>query len=190
MSSHHIVRENQEPALLIEDLFLIEEEDLGQLLEWSPTIVIENNMVDPLDARGYKFDIVFAQTQANQAQENLKVIPYIDSFLQSAIGYLIKHQYKAVNIITDQISLAHYQHYLDQINVVLLAKGVRYYFVPTGFTKWKTEGEQLNIDSQGEEITTEGLRKIGEDLYETVADGLFTLRFSKSKYILIGETIS
>ncbi|MGE8379571.1 MAG: hypothetical protein ACN6PN_14505, partial [Sphingobacterium sp.] len=67
MSSHHIVRENQEPALLIEDLFLIDEEDLGQLLEWSPTIVIENNMVDPLDARGYKFDIVFAQTQANQA---------------------------------------------------------------------------------------------------------------------------
>ncbi|MGE8293385.1 MAG: thiamine diphosphokinase, partial [Sphingobacterium sp.] len=83
MSSHHIVRENQEPALLIEDLFLIDEEDLGQLLEWSPTIVIENNMVDPLDARGYKFDIVFAQTQANQAQENLKVIPYIDNFLQS-----------------------------------------------------------------------------------------------------------
>ncbi|MGE8291197.1 MAG: hypothetical protein ACN6ON_05945, partial [Sphingobacterium sp.] len=96
----------------------------------------------------------------------------------------------AVNIITDQIGLAHYQHYLDLINVVLLAKGVRYYFVTTGFTKWKTGGEQLKIDSQSEEITTEGLRKIGEDLYETVADGLFTLRFSKSKYILIGETIS
>ncbi|WP_104384730.1 thiamine diphosphokinase [Sphingobacterium sp. HMA12] len=190
MSSHHIVRENQEPALLIEDLFLIDEEDLGQLLEWSPTIAIENNMVDPLDARGYKFDIVFAQSQTNYAQENLRVVSYIDSFLQSAIEYLIEHQYKAVNIITDQISLVHYQRYLDLINVVLLAQGMRYYFVTTGFTKWKMGGEQLKIDSQGEEITTEGLRKIGEDLYETVADGLFKLGFSKSKYILIGETIS
>lgn len=190
MSSHHIVRENQEPALLIEDLFLIGEEDLGQLLEWSPTIVIENNMVDPLDARGYKFDIVFAQTQVNQTQENLKVIPYIDNFLNSAIEYLVEHQYKAVNVVTDQISLARYQRYLDLINVVLLAQGMRYYFVTTGFTKWKAGGEQLKIDSQGEEITTEGLRKIGENLYETEEDGLFTLRFSKSKYILIGETIS
>ncbi|MFU1858278.1 thiamine diphosphokinase [Sphingobacterium sp. NGMCC 1.201703] len=190
MSSHHIVRENQEPALLIEDLFLIEEEDLGQLLEWSPTIAIENNLVEPLDARGYKFDIVFAKRLADPIQENSKVIPYRDNFLQSAIEYLIKHQYKAVNIITDQIDHTSYQPYLDQINIVLLARGTRYYFVTTGFTKWKMGGEQLRIDSQGEEITTAGLRKIGADLYETERDGLFKLEFSKSKYILIGETIS
>ncbi|QIH31412.1 thiamine diphosphokinase [Sphingobacterium sp. DR205] len=190
MSSHHIVRENQEPALLIEDLFLIEEEDLGQLLEWSPSIVIENNLVDQLDARGYKFDVVFAQNHIEPLQENLKVIPYRDNFLQSAIEYLVEHQYKAVNIITDQISLAHYQRYLDLINVVLLARGMRYYFVTTGFTKWKVGGEQLKIDSQGEEIVTEGLRKIDENLYETEKDGLFKLGFSESKYILIGETIA
>ena len=190
MSSHHIVRENQEPALLIEDLFLIDEEDLGQLVEWSPTIAIENDMLDPLNARGYKFDIVFSQTPADPVQENLKVIPYSNNFLRTAIEYLIEHDYKAVNIITDQISHADYHRYLDLINVVLLAKGMRYYFATTGFTKWKAGGEQLKIDSQNEEITTEGLRKIGDDLYEMEKEGLFKLGFSKSKYILIGETIS
>lgn len=190
MSSHHIVRENQEPALLIEDLFLIDEENLGQLLEWSPSIVIENNLVDQLAARRYKFDIVFAQNHIEPLQENLKVIPYRDNFLQSAIEYLVEHQYKAVNIITDQISLAHYQYYLDLINIVLLTQGMRYYFVRTGFTKWKAGGEQLKIDAQGEEITTEGLKKIGAGLYETEKDGLFKLGFSNSKYILIGETIA
>lgn len=190
MSSHHIVLENQEPALLIEDLFLIDEEDLGQLLEWSPTIAVENNMFDPLHARGYKLDIIFSQDQTDQVQENLKVIPYCDNFLQAAIEYLITYQYKAVNIITDQISLAHYYPYLEQINIVLLAKGMRYYFVTTGFTKWKMGGECVKIDAQEEEVVTEGLRKIGAGLYETERDGLFTLRFLKSKYILIGETIS
>lgn len=92
MSSHHIVRENQEPALLIEDLFLIDEEDLGQLLEWSPTIVIEAETIDLLDARGYKFDIVFTKKSINDSQENLKVISYDNDFLKTAIEYLIAHQ--------------------------------------------------------------------------------------------------
>ncbi|HAL52362.1 MAG TPA: thiamine diphosphokinase, partial [Sphingobacterium sp.] len=146
MSSHHIVRENQEPALLIEDLFLIDEEGLGQLLEWSPTIVIEAETIDLLDARGYKFDIVFTKKSINDSQENLKIISYDNDFLKTAIEYLIAHQYKAVNILTDQLDVAYYQPYLEQINIVLISIGVRYCFVTTCFTKWKPAGERIRIE--------------------------------------------
>jgi len=192
MSSHHIVRENQEPALLIEDLFLIDEEDLGQLLEWSPTIVIEERTMDLLDARGYKFDIVFTKNAIDASQENLKVISYDVAFLKAAIEYLIAHQYKAVNIVSDQLDLGYYRAYLEQINIVLFSKGFRYYFVKTGFTKWKAEGERILIVSadKDEDIKRTGLTKINEKEYEMENDGLFILEFSHVKYILIGEKIT
>ena len=192
MSSHHIVRENQEPALLIEDLFLIDGEDLGQLLEWSPTIIIEEGTMDLLDARGYKFDIVFTQNAINASQENLKVISYDVAFLKAAIEYLIAHQYKAVNIVSDQLDLGYYRAYLEQINIVLFSNGFRYYFVTTGFTKWKAEGERILIVSadKDEDIKYTGLTKINDKEYEMENDGLFTLEFSDVKYILIGEKIT
>ncbi|WP_313188508.1 thiamine diphosphokinase [Sphingobacterium siyangense] len=192
MSSHHIVRENQEPALLIEDLFLIDEENLGQLLEWSPTIVIEAETIDLLDARGYKFDIVFTKKSINDSQENLKVISYENDFLKTAIEYLIAHQYKAVNIVSDQLDLGYYRPYLEQINIVLFSKGIRYYFVTTGFTKWKPAGERIRIEGldADEKNTHEGLIKIGDNEYEMEKDGLFALKFSHVKYILIGEKIA
>ena len=39
MSSHHIVRERQEPALLITDVYSIDPELVGQLLEWSLSLI-------------------------------------------------------------------------------------------------------------------------------------------------------
>lgn len=192
MSSHHIVRENQEPALLIEDLSLIDEEDLGQLLEWSPTIVIEEETIDLLDARGYKFDIVFTKNSINGSQENLKVISYDIDFLKVAIEYLIAHHYKAVNIVTEQLDINYYSPYLEQINIVLFSKGIRYYYVTTGFTKWKPAGERIQIETAhvNEQIVHKGLIKINENEYELEKDGLFVLQFSQEKYILIGEKIA
>ncbi|WP_313264856.1 hypothetical protein [Sphingobacterium sp.] len=192
MSSHHIVRENQEPALLIEDLSLIDEEDLGQLLEWNPTIVIEEETIDLLDARGYKFDIVFTKNYISGSQENLKVISYGNDFLKVAIEYLIAHHYKAVNIVTEQLDIDYYSPYLEQINIVLFSKGIRYYYVTTGFTKWKPAGERIQIASApvNEQIVHTGLIKINENEYEVENDGLFVLQFSQEKYILIGEKIA
>ncbi|WP_333866752.1 thiamine pyrophosphokinase [Sphingobacterium sp.] len=192
MSSHHIVRENQEPALLIEDLSLIDEEDLGQLLEWSPTIVIEEETIDLLDARGYKFDIVFTKNSINGSQENLKLISYGIDFLKVAIEYLIAHHYKAVNIVTEQLDINYFRPYLERINIVLFSRGIRYYYVTTGFTKWKPAGERIQIEAAhvDEEIVHKGLIKISENEYEVENDGLFVLQFSQEKYILIGEKIA
>jgi len=40
MSSHHIVREKQEPALIIANGEACSTELLNQLLEWSPFVVV------------------------------------------------------------------------------------------------------------------------------------------------------
>lgn len=54
MSSHHIVREKQEPALLVLSMDAFDEEMLGQLLEWSPTVICSTGTAEKLDASGIK----------------------------------------------------------------------------------------------------------------------------------------
>lgn len=78
MSSHHIVRENQEPALVVADFHALDSEQLGQLLEWSPMIVTDAANVDFLLAEGIKVDIVFGASSARIAQEATVFLPLTD----------------------------------------------------------------------------------------------------------------
>ena len=56
MSSHHVVREKQEPALLVLGLDGFDDELLGQLLEWSPTVITTQQIAERLNAYGIKID--------------------------------------------------------------------------------------------------------------------------------------
>jgi thiamine pyrophosphokinase len=58
MSSHHIVRENQEPALVIFDAHAIPFEKVQELLEWMPTIVVLHTQVEIVLSWGIKMDVV------------------------------------------------------------------------------------------------------------------------------------
>ena len=46
MSSHHIVRDDQEPALIIANGAVCQPELLGQLLEWSPLVVVLDSAME------------------------------------------------------------------------------------------------------------------------------------------------
>jgi len=54
MSSHHVVREKQEPALLVLGLGNFPDELLGQLLEWSPTVIATPQTAEELVVKGIK----------------------------------------------------------------------------------------------------------------------------------------
>ncbi|MEB0250004.1 thiamine pyrophosphokinase, partial [Mucilaginibacter sp. 5B2] len=60
MSSHHIVREKQEPALLLLSLDNFSEELLGQLLEWSPTVIATPLIAEQMNSYEIKIDIIVA----------------------------------------------------------------------------------------------------------------------------------
>jgi thiamine pyrophosphokinase len=57
MSSHHIVKEKQEPALIIANGEACSEELLGQLLEWSPFIVVLDQAIYRVLDLGIKVDV-------------------------------------------------------------------------------------------------------------------------------------
>ena len=46
MSSHHIVKDDQEPALIIANGAACSQELLGQLLEWSPLVIVLDSAIE------------------------------------------------------------------------------------------------------------------------------------------------
>ena len=73
MSSHHIVREKQEPALIIANGEACSDELLGQLLEWSPFVVVLDGALDRVLHRQIKIDVLFGDfDQENFNFEDLK----------------------------------------------------------------------------------------------------------------------
>ena len=67
MSSHHIVKENQEPALLILNTEAIPFEKLQELLEWSPTVIVTESSLEKAVGWGIKIDVVLAAAERIQS---------------------------------------------------------------------------------------------------------------------------
>ena len=61
MSSHHIVRDEQEPALIILSLKSVESAILDELLEWSPTVILPDHLIEEAAVLGFKFDVVICE---------------------------------------------------------------------------------------------------------------------------------
>ena len=58
MSSHHIVRDTQEPALIIANGEACSRELLDQLLEWNPVVMVLDGALPRVLELGIKIDIV------------------------------------------------------------------------------------------------------------------------------------
>ena len=189
MSSHHIVREKQEPALIALDINGFPEELLGQLLEWSPTVMATPLVAEQINTYGIKIDIIIADAIEESLQSDVKLIAQDnDSPLVAALKYLIANGYTAVNIVADELALNDVLYYADKINLVIFSKGQKIYPVVAGFSKWKPAGEYIRILSPGQGLQVSGLKQQEEGVFITTADGFITLQFS-APFIFIAEDI-
>jgi thiamine pyrophosphokinase len=180
MSSHHIVREKQEPALLVLGLDNFDDEQLGQLLEWSPTLIATPDIAEKLNAYGIKIDWIITDEAMPNLQSDIKWLPAgKDTVIVAALNYLASHGYPSVNIVTDEFDLQDYQPYADKINLVVFYDQQKIYAVNSGFGKWKPGGDVISILSKTSSLKTAGLEQIGTDRYKTRADGFFSLQFDE-----------
>jgi thiamine pyrophosphokinase len=187
MSSHHIVREKQEPALLVLDLNHFTDDELGQLLEWSPTLIVTPPVAEQLAVYGIKIDYVITDHPADIPQSDVKAIPTgSSSELESALNFLTVKGYPAVNVVTNDFDLNVYEQYAEQINLVIFFNREKIYQVKSGFKKWKPVNEIIRIITPGVSVKTEGLQQIQPRQYQTLSDGFFSLTF-ESLYIFIAE---
>jgi thiamine pyrophosphokinase len=188
MSSHHIIREKQEPALLVLGLNGFDDDWLGQLLEWSPTLIVTADTAEQLNAFGIKFDVLVGDNVID-LQSDIKYVSRQDkTSTGAALQYLTANGYPAVNVVTDELVLADYLPYASDINIVIFNAGKKIYPVTSGFTKWKSSADVIEVMSKVDDLNVTGLESIGESLYKTTVDGFFTLRFIEP-FIFIAERI-
>lgn len=176
MSSHHIVREGQEPALIIANGEACSTELLGQLLEWSPFVVVLDGAIHRVLDLGIKVDVLLGDFDSNeQAIEQVAHMPIEivhtpdqnKTDLQKAIEFLIDRKFEAVNIIwatgkradhalTNMTDIVRYK---TQINIVMLDDYSRIIPLKQSFTKWYKKGRILSLMPVGtvDGITTSGL---------------------------------
>jgi len=188
MSSHHIVREKQEPALLVLGMDNFSDELLGQLLEWSPTVMVTETTAEKLNAAGIKIDWVIADHK-NDIQSDIKYLPLnTNSVIKTAFEFLIANNYTAVNVVTDELVITDYLSFVDKINLVIFHNHQKIYAITSGFSKWKPAGEIINLLTNAENLQVAGLEHINETTYKTSADGIFRIQFN-GLYTLIAEPI-
>ena len=163
MSSHHIVREGQEPALIIANGEQCSIEILHQLLEWSPYIVVLDGALSKVLNLGIKFDVVLGDFDHTSIEEIREMVPpdtEIKHFpdqettdLEKALEFLIGKKFEAVNILwaTGKRS-DHYMNnigtlarYKDRINMVMTDNHSRIYPINSGFRKHYEAGTNVSL---------------------------------------------
>jgi len=189
MSSHHIVREKQEPALLILGLNSFDLELLGQLLEWSPTVIATSHVAEQLATMGIKVDRILGNDIGDVLQSDVKYVPLHDMpAAEAALNALIAENYAAVNIIADNFDVNDYTHFLPRINLVILHQHKKTYPISSGFTKWLPAGDLITITVPPVDFVCSGLARKEAGQYVTTADGVIKLEFADS-FLFISETI-
>ncbi|RYU95282.1 thiamine diphosphokinase [Emticicia agri] len=176
MSSHHIVREKQEPALIIANGEACSFELLGHLLEWSPFVVVLDQAIYRVIELGIKVDVLLGDfdvnidlTEIEKSQYPIEVIHTPDqekTDLEKAFDMLISRGFPAVNVVwatgrraDHSISnMTNIVRYKSKLRVVLIDDySVIYPLLPTPntFEKWFTKGSPISLIPVG---TVEGIR--------------------------------
>lgn len=187
MSSHHIVKEKQEPALYIQDLAGFDPELLGQLLEWSPSVFVSDTAFDEVSSLGIKIDFVVAEQADFSLQESTAVVPLNAAHLDEVLQHLIHLEYSAVNIIGTNKKFDDIYPFLSKINVVLFTATQKTFAIKPGFKVWKAKGTRLEIEVI-KYFETSNLRPLENGQLEVIQDGFVEVSFM-GDYLFLSESL-
>jgi hypothetical protein len=184
MSSHHFVKEGQEPALLILDplhFSLVE-----PLLEWVPLVIVHETALEQAISWGIKIDLVLARAALDeslkyklQSQGQLKILngdPATDP-LESALHFLVRVRQRAVCIAAhspDKL-FKRLAVFRDLLTVSILTPVEKWSLISSGtYNKWVSQGSKLRFHGLHYPCQTEGL-PISADEHEVLQDGFITI---------------
>ncbi|WP_300568388.1 thiamine diphosphokinase [Flavobacterium sp.] len=168
MSSHHIVRDDQEPALIIANGAACSEELLGQLLEWSPLVIVLDSAIERVLQLGIKVDVLlgdfdrgFDAHYYKEKQYPIEIVhtPNQDKTdLEKAFDYLIEKGHKAANVVWGTgkradhtiTNITNIVRYRDYLKIVLLDDHSKIFLLPKHFEKWYTKDSIISLIPIGE----------------------------------------
>lgn len=163
MSSHHVIRDEQEPALIIANGDSCNFELMGQLLEWSPLVIVLDSAIDRVLDLGIKVDVLLGDFDRDfdpnfylEKQFPLEIIYAPDqekTDLEKALNYLIDRKFPAVNIVWatgkradhTMVNLTNIVQYRDKIKVVVLDDYSKVFLLSNHYEKWYPAGTIISL---------------------------------------------
>jgi thiamine pyrophosphokinase len=188
LSSHHIIRDDQEPALIIANGAACSSELLGQLLEWSPLVVVLDSAIHRVLDLGIKVDVLLGDfdrgldpAELSDLQYPLEIVHTPDqdkTDLDKAFEYLIERKIPAVNVIwatgrrADHTitNLTNIVRYREQLKIVVLDDHSKVYVLPKKFEKWYPANTNISLIPVG---TVTGISS--ENLFYPLQNDTLTL---------------
>ena len=185
MSSHHFVKEGQEPPLLILDP--VPFDVVSGLLEWSPTVLVTGNSLQYVHSWGIKIDVVLIhQHELNTLQPLLADLSPVDvltfdnevGLFQTCFDFLVRQGQSSATIITFDAKelFPVLKGYLDTFRLVLQETHTRWVPVFHVFEKWVPANTVFHLWRQNPHspISHDGLFEQTNGLISRV-DGLVRL---------------
>ncbi|MFZ4106431.1 thiamine diphosphokinase [Flavobacterium sp.] len=163
MSSHHIVRDDQEPALIIANGASCSFELLGQLLEWAPIVVVLDNAIERVLQLDIKIDVLLGDFDGDfnpeiykEKQYPLEIVHTPDqnkTDLEKAFDYLIEKGHKAVNVVwatgkrADHTitNITNIVSYRNKLKIVILDNHSKIFLLPKKFEKWYPTNTPISL---------------------------------------------
>ena len=163
MSSHHIVRDDQEPALIIANGEACSMELLNQLLEWNPLVIVLDSAITRVLELGIKVDVLIGDFDRYFDYEYYKNLQYPIEIVKlneqnsydidKAINYLIDRKIPAANIVwatgkrmdhtfTNITNLVKYQ---EVIKLVMIDDYSKIFPLQKHFIKWYPKETILSL---------------------------------------------
>lgn len=178
MSSHHIVRDDQEPALIIANGEACSLELMNQLLEWNPLVIVLDSAIKRVIELNIKIDVLigdfdreFDAMKYKELQYPIDIIHIKDqnsTDLEKAFKFLINRNIPMVNVIwatgkrMDHTlgNVTCLPKYNDSLKIVILDDYSRIFLLPKTFKKWYTKDTILSLVPIGhvEGIKTHNLK--------------------------------
>jgi hypothetical protein len=183
MSSHHFVKEGQEPALFIIDplgLALAE-----PMLEWSPLVICSSRAIDSVLGWGIKLDVVIAQESLVEelkqkliAQAPIKILSSDNKQIpETALYFLTTLKQPAVNILAKEVVslFSILENFVNRINITLITASVRWSAISSGhYKKWLPAKSKIYLHHFPGSPTSDNLEN-KDGFWEVQYDGFIEL---------------
>lgn len=178
MSSHHVVRDKQEPALIIANGEACSAKLLGDLLEWSPFIVVLDGAIHRVLDLRIKIDVLLGDFDRNIDIQDIQTRQYPIEIvhtpdqnktdLEKAFDFLLANGHSAANVvwatgkradhhITNLTSIVKYKNLLK---IVILDDFSTVFALNHHFEKWYVAATPISLIPIGTVIgiQTKGLK--------------------------------
>ena len=178
MSSHHVIRDEQEPALIISNGEACSFELMGQLLEWSPLVVVLDSAIHRVLDLNIKVDVLlgdfdrdFDAEKIRKEQYPIEIVYTPDqnkTDLEKAFDYLIKRGFPAANVIwatgrrADHTitNITNIVRFREKLKIVIIDDYSKIFLLPKTYEKWYPKGTPISLIPVGiaSGISTQNLK--------------------------------